>query len=320
MNKEELYLKIIDNMNDGVYFVDLDRRITFWNKAAEKITGYTEAEMLGKRCSENLLNHIDSDGKPLCLLSCPLHASIVDGENRKDTVFLKHKKGYRVSVVVKIIPILEDGVSVGAIEIFAPSTASIHENDLIEKLSDVAMKDCLTGLPNRRYLESFIEYRLLEFGRFDKKFAVLFLDIDNFRGFNNEHGHGTGDRVLQNVSASIAGSTRKTDMFGRWGGEEFVGVYQIRKDAEAEVIAEHVRVLVENTLIPHSHPLKVTASIGIAVVQEGDTLESIVQRADEFMYRSKARGRNCVTAEGTGFNAAARCRRQPLLDKVIPFR
>ena len=80
---DELYLTIINNLNDGVYFVDLDRRILFWNKAAERITGYSADEIMGRPCQDNILNHIDEDGRPLCVIGCPLFAAMKKaGKNR----------------------------------------------------------------------------------------------------------------------------------------------------------------------------------------------------------------------------------------------
>lgn len=297
MKNEELYLNIINNLCDGVYFVDLERRITFWNNAAEAITGYTAEEIIGQKCSSNILNHIDTEGRPLCTLGCPLYASMIDQNVRKDTVFLRHKNGYRIPVLVNIFPIVENGKVMGAIEIFTPNSPKIYEDDLVDQLTSIATKDSLTGLPNRRYLEGFIEYQINEYSRFHKQFAVLFMDIDNFGEFNNNYGHEVGDSVLKNIAQSILEGTRKSDMFGRWGGEEFVGIYQIRKSYEAPIIAENVRILIQNTIVPHTEPLSVTASVGITAVQDGDSAETLIKRADALMYKSKVKGKNCITSD-----------------------
>lgn len=297
MKNEELYLNIINNLCDGVYFVDLERRITFWNHAAEAITGYKAEEIVGSCCNDNLLSHIDYEGRPLCLVGCPLYASIIDGKQRKEEVFLRHKEGHRIPVVVNIFPMKENGNVVGAIEIFTLNSPVVYDDNLIERLSSVAMRDDLTGLPNRRYLESFLEYQYNEFSRFHKLFAVMFMDIDHFSHFNNTYGHETGDLVLKNIAVSIGRSVRKSDLFGRWGGEEFLGIYSVNRKYEASILGEKTRILVENTQIPYNPPLSVTASFGVAVVRDDDTPESIVKRADELMYQSKKNGRNSVSTD-----------------------
>ena len=221
MKIEDLYLKIINNMSDGVYFVDVDRHITFWNKAAETITGYTPAEIIGQSCHNNILQHIDTQGRPLCWLGCPLQAS----------------------------------------------------------------------------MENFVEYQLREYARLHKPFAVLFMDLDNFGEFNNQYGHDLGDVVLKNIAQSITKNTRKSDLIGRWGGEEFLGIYQIHEPSDAVMLAEQIRILVQNTSVPHTEHLHVTASIGITIVQDNDTMETLIKRADALMYKSKVNGKNCITAE-----------------------
>lgn len=301
MKPEVLSLLILNNLRDGVYFVDTERRITFWNKAAEDITGYTQAEVLGECCQRNLLNHIDREGRPLCMLSCPLHATIVDGEQRRDEVFLRHKNGHRIPVHVNIFPVLQEGETIGAIEVFTPSMPVVYEDKLIERLSDLAMTDQLTGLANRRKMESYIEYRLHELKRFGRKFCVVFLDIDDFRSFNNTYLHEVGDQVLVGLSKSVSYSVRMTDMFGRWGGEEFVGVFEIKQDADAELLAEKIRVLIAGTEIAHPEGnLTVTASLGVTVAREDDSIDSVVKRADALMYKSKRNGKNRVTSDIVG--------------------
>lgn len=298
MTKEELYLNILNHLQDGVYFVDRKRGIKFWNKGAEKITGYTADEIVGKDCPSSNLNHIDEDGRPLCVVGCPLFATNIDGIARTEKVFVRHKDGYRIPIIVNIFPIWDNGEIIGSVEVFTPNSPTVYEDDLIEELSGKAMHDALTKLPNRQYIESFLNYKLSEFDRFGKRFAVLFLDIDNFRNFNNNYGHDIGDLVLKNISKGIAHVVKKNDLFGRWGGEEFIGIFNIERGYEAPTLAERIRGLVENTNVTTEtgERLKVTISVGVTVVKNEDKLETIVKRADELMYKSKENGKNRVTS------------------------
>lgn len=298
MQMEQLYLSIINNLHDGVYYVDKNRTILFWNKAAEEITGYRSDEIVGKQCQDSQLNHIDDEGRPLCILGCPLFATIIDGKQRMDNVFVRHKKGHRIPIQVNVVPVHEDGEIIGAIEVFTQNSPKVYEDDLVEQLSGIAMHDPLTGLPNRRYLESFLEYKLQEYDRFQRQFAVMFSDIDNFSDFNNEYGHEAGDAVLVNVATSLKKSVRSTDLVGRWGGEEFLGVYAISKEYDAPILAEKFRKLVANTEVMHAgRALCISVSAGITVVRPGDTSQSIIDRADGLMYESKRNGKNRVTSD-----------------------
>lgn len=298
LEMEELYLNIINNLCDGVYFVDTERKIVFWNKAAEQITGYKAEEIVGKHCQETLLNHIDGEGRPLCVIGCPLFATIIDSKQRRENVYVRHKEGHRIPIMVNIFPIEKEGEIIGAIEIFTQNSPMVYEDNLVEHLSGIAMHDDLTGLPNRRYLESFLEYRLSEYKRFDRPFAVLFADVDRFSDFNNNYGHEVGDKVLINMGNSVKRNVRKDDLIGRWGGEEFVGVFSIAQSYDAPIIAEKYRKIIANTEVPYKDgALSVTASIGITIVKPGDTAKSIIERADALMYESKKNGRNKVTAD-----------------------
>ena len=297
MKSANLYRSILNNLNDGVYFVNLDRQIIYWNKAAEEISGYSAEEVIGKDCGSNLLNHIDVTGKPLCIVGCPLYASMIDGKQRKDEVFLRHKSGHRVPVLVNIFPVTEDGKIIGAAEVFTPNSPVVYDDDLIEQLSNMAMRDALTGLVNRRYMQSFVEFKINEMRRFNALTAVLFMDIDNFSAVNNTHGHDVGDDVLKKITESIKKYMRKSDKVGRWGGEEFVGVYVVKDTYEAPIIAEKVRMLVANTETGGENPVSVTASIGITMIHPEDTVDSVIERADRLMYESKKSGKNKVTSD-----------------------
>lgn len=298
VNYKNLFLSVVNNLQDGVYIVDPQRRIVFWNKAAEEITGYSAKEIVGKHCQSNLLNHISKEGTPLCLVGCPLFASINDGKQRKEEVFLRHKNGHRIPIRTNIFPIMERGITIGAVEIFTVASPKVYEDDLIATLTEAAMKDNLTKLPNRKYLSSFMEYQIVALQRFGTNFCVVFGDIDHFSVFNNTYGHEVGDKVLIAVADSIRYTLRSSDMWGRWGGEEFLGIFTVNNDKEARAVGEKMRVLVAGTQVPHEgESLSVTMSLGVTMARRDDTIDSIVARADEAMYQSKTGGRNRVTVK-----------------------
>jgi len=298
MEKEKLYLEIINALKDGVYFVDQERRITFWNNAAEQITGYSKEEIIGVKCQDTKLNHIDQDGVNLCEVGCPLYATIIDGVQRSGDVFVRHKDGHRIPIKVNMFPVEEDGVIVGGVEVFLQSSPVVYEDDFIEDLATSASSDKLTGLPNRRSLETFLEFKLSEARRFGRKFCVVFLDLDNFGSFNKTYGHDIGDAVLKAVSGSVMHTIRNVDMFGRWGGEEFLGVFEVNQDHEATLISEKIRVLISKSEVDiddKGGKVSISASLGTTVVRDEDTLITIIQRADELMRKSKEKGKNRVS-------------------------
>jgi PAS domain S-box-containing protein len=99
---ESFYRDLLENLADGIYFVDSERRITFWNRSAEQLTGYTREEVVGRQCYDNILNHVDLEGNQLCKTLCPLARTLQDGKNRSANLFLQHKDGRRRPVSIHI--------------------------------------------------------------------------------------------------------------------------------------------------------------------------------------------------------------------------
>ena len=294
MEYEDFYKSMLDNTYEGIYFVDINRKISFWNKAAGLITGYSPEEVIGKYCYDNILDHVDLEGNHLCLAGCPLHKTIEDGNLREAEVYLRHKAGHRIPVSVRAISIKENDKIIGAVELFVDITQRLEEKRKIEEYKSLALCDPLTGLPNRRFIETFLESKLNEYISFQIPFGVLFIDVDNFKNFNDAYGHETGDKVLKMVTATCSGTTRSTDLFGRLGGDEFVAVLAGAHEANIRMISGSMRKFVEE-LVFWDKDLRVSISIGATLVNSEDSVASILKRADSILYQSKQSGRNNVT-------------------------
>jgi PAS domain S-box-containing protein len=162
LNKDS-YEGIIDNLHDGLYFVNLDRVITYWNKSAERISGFTADEVVGKSCSDNILTHIDSKGKSLCTGNCLLAATMVDRIPRTDEIYMHHKDGHRVPVSIRTNIITGvDGMIIGGIELFTDISNQAANQLRVKELEKLALLDNLTQLANRNYLERDIHNRFEE--------------------------------------------------------------------------------------------------------------------------------------------------------------
>ena len=292
-----LHADILDQMYDGVYLVDADRAIRLWNKGAERISGYGAQEVLGTRCSDNLLMHVDDGGDLLCLTGCPLAATIADGDPREVEVYLHHKSGHRVPVHVRTAPLRDSkGRVIGAIEVFSDNSARSAMREEFERVKKLALFDPLTDIGNRRFVEMALTARHDEQERYGWPFGVLLVDIDHFKSFNDRFGHDIGDRVLRMVAQSLAANVRSFDVVGRWGGEEFVVVLEKVDLEELDRRADVLRHLVgTSSLIVDDEPLSVTVSIGGAIARTGEDPSETLKRADGFLYQSKEAGRDRVT-------------------------
>jgi len=295
--EKDSYERIIENLYDGLYFVDRDRVITYWNKGAERISGFTADEVVGKSCADNILTHVDSQGNSLCTGMCPLAATIADGTLREAELFMHHKDGHRIPVSVRVSTLTDrDGIIIGGVEVFTDISNQEATKLRVKELEKLALLDNLTQLANRNYIEREIQSRFEEKKRLNVPFGILFIDIDHFKKFNDSYGHDVGDEVLKFVANTFVANTRPFDLYGRWGGEEFIGIIRNINGKELEVLGNRVRILIENSFIIHENEkLYVTISIGATLVNKKDTIDSLIKRADTLLYKSKAAGRNCLT-------------------------
>ena len=296
---EKFYRELLDNLDEGVYFVDRERKITYWNKGAQKISGYSADEVVGKACKDSLLVHIDDHGRSLCEEGCPLTETIETGRVCDALVYLLHKDGHRIPVSVRAAPIRnEQGKIIGAVESFRDQSQMDSVHQRLKELEKMALLDPLTGLSNRRHIEATMQIRLEELARYGWTFGVLFVDIDDFKPINDTHGHEVGDSVLKLVSMTLLNSLRPFDILGRWGGAEFVAVVVNVNENQLLQIAERALTLVRHSsLFAESGAIKVTVSIGATMARSGESVAELLERADVLMYQSKRSGKNRVTME-----------------------
>jgi diguanylate cyclase (GGDEF)-like protein/PAS domain S-box-containing protein len=285
---------VLDHLQDGVYLVDSERRVVYWNRAAERVSGYAEADMLGSFCSDNRLMHIDSHGNQLCLRQCPLSETMIDGKSREEDLFLHHKDGHRVPVHVHVSALRDsNGAIIGAAEIFTDHTRQQSLAKENERLRNLALLDEVTELGNRRYAEEHLHVLLSEAQRYNWSLGVLVIDIDQFKEINDTHGHSIGDRTLRVVARALAGGLRSYDLICRWGEDEFVALVKHADIPLLRVVAEKLRMMVEHCSVPlEGKKLNVTVSIGGTVARSEDSSGSILVRLDDLLYQAKAGGRN----------------------------
>ncbi|WP_147820096.1 sensor domain-containing diguanylate cyclase [Salidesulfovibrio onnuriiensis] len=297
---QDFYKEVLDSLTEGVYFVDLDRKVTYWNKAAERLSGYAAEEIMGKSCADNYLRHVDEDGNQLCLQGCPLAATMNDGEVREASVYMHHKFGHRVPVFVRASPMRDElGNIVGAVEVFVDNSKHLVILEEMEKLRKEVLTDKLTGIGNRRYAEISSDRLDASMKESGIPFGVVFADIDHFKKVNDLWGHHVGDMVIAMVARTLTASLRPLDVACRWGGEEFVVLIPNTTPEGLAIVAERLRMLVAQSWVEHEgQRVEVTASFGGAASGKGELAAAVIARADKQLYLSKEAGRNCIYING----------------------
>ncbi|MEN1927260.1 GGDEF domain-containing protein [Luteimonas qiangzhengi] len=164
------------------------------------------------------------------------------------------------------------------------------------QLRQSAELDALTGSLNRRSVDQWLVRCVDEADRDGQPLSVLFVDLDRFKLINDRHGHAAGDQCLRAVAGALAGALEEGDIFGRYGGEEFVVILPGRTGAAARQVGERLRAAVERQVTDwEGQPLRLTVSVGVATRLDGDrSPQELIERADKALYAAKRAGRNCV--------------------------
>ncbi len=160
------------------------------------------------------------------------------------------------------------------------------------KLTEQARTDTLTGIANRLKIDEVLHLEFTRFGRTHEVFSIILLDLDRFKQVNDNHGHHAGDQVLKSIADILDRNTRPYDLAGRWGGEEFLIICPSTTSDGIVSLAENLRMAIRSNgteKIPFQ-----TASFGVATVRDGDSVQDLIGRADEALYRAKRGGRNRV--------------------------
>ncbi len=189
------------------------------------------------------------------------------------------------------------------------SHTNITDRKLLElDYKRLASSDPLTSLPNRRFFKETAKIELARFRRFGGTMSVLMMDLDHFKLVNDTYGHLAGDTVLKKVAAHCKAAVRGSDTFARIGGEEFVALLPGTDEAGAIILAEKLRLIVENLKIKtDAGKLQVTTSIGISSVESRDrSINAALERADKALYAAKNAGRNRVSVGERG------CKSRPI--------
>jgi diguanylate cyclase (GGDEF)-like protein/PAS domain S-box-containing protein/putative nucleotidyltransferase with HDIG domain len=290
------YLYVLESLYDGFYLVDADMRFVIWNAGAQRLLGYAADEMAGRIWTCGLLRHTDMQGEPLVEKDYPLKRVVAGGRGMTQQVRIERPDGRWVEVESQTVPLLDrNGTLHGVAEIFRDLSRVRYRTGEFEELKAAAARDPLTSLANRTELESQLTQLYSEYSpEIDDPFSVIFLDIDEFKSINEQRGFGSGDQVLVEVARLLEAETYSGELVCRFGGEEFVLLCPDTDLEHAMRRAERLRTAIARAPISALDGEKISATFGVAQIEEGDTGESVLERADEALRRAKEKGYNRI--------------------------
>jgi len=307
-------VRLMQHLVVPTFVINPERRVVIWNRACERLTGVAASEVIGtcghwrafygkrRYCLADLvaLNRQDKVGE--------LYSEHATSEDNSlglsaENWCVMPRLGNHLYLAIDAGPIHDEaGNLIAVVETLRDMTDQKRAETALKTL---ATKDGLTGLANRRSFDEALEMEWLRAQRTRKPLALLFVDVDHFKLFNDQHGHQSGDECLRAVAAIIGGNAlRPTDLAARYGGEEFAIIMPDTGPEGACLVADRIRQAVMDLRLVHGDPAAgpwVTLSVGVAAQVPGNDVgpDWMLGRADQALYAAKRLGRNRVISADT---------------------
>lgn len=293
-------LQIFESVNMGLVVLDRTLTVRYWNRWMESHSGISAEKIIGDGLFQHY-PHLDSAKfrrgcrsvlvlGTFAYFSQKLHRFLFPFV--PESTFESRFDRMQQSCVMG--PLRDGGGAITGLYLTVQDVTELasYEHCLLE----MNQRDGLTGVYNRRFLESRLDEEFERHRRYGREFSIVLFDIDHFKSVNDGHGHQCGDLVLKNVAATVAAMIRKTDFIARYGGEEFCCLLPETGLDAAELLAERFRTAVAAAVHNwQTRELSVTISLGVAMSGAAcPCRDSLVQRADEALYAAKRAGRNRV--------------------------
>lgn len=312
-------LKMMESLVIPTFVIDLNGKVIIWNAACERLTGIEAWEVLGTpdhwkafydvqrpTLADLLIHHSNGGQAPGfdTLYSQPVQRKDADASLCAQNWCDMPRVGRRRYLAADASPILDNnGKLLAVVETLRDITDEKRAQVALEQL---ATRDGLTGLANRRCFDQTLNAEWHRALRQQQPLSLLMVDVDNFKQYNDAYGHLGGDECLQRIAAAVANEMRANDLVARYGGEEFAVILPNQSLKGAAIVAERIRCRVEQLHMPNlgskadNKPHVVTVSIGAATALASvDTDPSqLVATADSALYRAKHMGRNRISLPG----------------------
>jgi diguanylate cyclase (GGDEF)-like protein/PAS domain S-box-containing protein len=293
----EIYRIVLESMQTGLYMVDCDQRIRFWNEGAEKITGYFRQDVVGHFCRD-VFPPQKAEGKDgVCEIGGALASVLRDGRPSIAEVTLRHKAGHHVIVRIRAVPIRDAaGLVIGAAESIDADPWAFEADRRHRKLSSYGCLDEATGVLSDSFIHTHLRESLTTFVEHNIPFSILCFQFDALGRFKRTYGTGALNGALRVVAQTVEGNLRPTDFVGHSGGSNFLAILTECNSFELSRATERVKNTVNSTKIKWwGDELSVDVTFGGTTVEAGDDEKSIMGRAEKALADSVAAAGKCVT-------------------------
>lgn len=293
----EIFRTVLESLQTGVYLVDRDLRILFWNDGAEKITGYLSQDVVGAFCRGQLLASDERTRNVLSDAAAGLSEVLRDGKPSVMDVSLRHKLGHRIFVRLRAVPVRNShGSIIGAAESIEEDIAASDWNRRQEKLAEYGCLDPTTGAMNQGLILSHLREAIATYAEHGVPFSVAMVEVDRLDHLRATYGAAVITAVMRVCAQTVENSLRPTDFFGRFGDHRFLAILTECGESEVENVGERLQRTIAGSEVQWwGDQWPITASVGGATVRQGDMVETILERVEAAVGESLQTGGNRVS-------------------------
>jgi PAS domain S-box-containing protein/diguanylate cyclase (GGDEF)-like protein len=293
----QMFRNILENLQTGVYLIDRDQKIVFWNAGAEHITGYLRQDVVGRLSRASILAPSQEETATTSEAESALSSVLRDGKSVDVDVALRHKDGHRLPVRLRAAPIRnERGAVIGAVENFDESPSVSNWDRRQTRLATYGCLDETTESLSHDFTRTRLRENLATFTEHHVPCAVLCIQVDGMEHLRAAYGPAMIPETLHAAAQTLENSLRPTDSLGRWNERQFLAVLSECAESDIQAVAERLKKMVNSSAIQWwGDTVSITASMGGTAAQPGDTIESIVARAERALEASIAANGNRVT-------------------------
>ena len=293
--------KLIDNMHDGVIFVDCQATILLWNTGVERLTGVSGAAACGRTFLPTLMDMCNNRDQRIANEDCPVAHAIATGVQWLGRVSIMGRQGRHVAVDLHSIPVRSnDGAIHGATVLLHDVSSETSLEEKCQALHAQVAKDPMTQVANRAEFDRMLNNFVAAHQESNLPCSLIMSDLDHFKSINDTHGHQAGDEVIITFASLLKTMCRSGDLVARYGGEEFAVLCADCTNAAAARKAEAIRQTLSEVTHSSLGDKAITASFGVTELQAGDTPETMLRRADRALLQAKDQGRNQIVQLGDG--------------------
>jgi len=277
----EIYRDILDALQIGVSVLDLGKRIVFWSDGAEHITGYARIDVLGHSCVDNIFAHCNEVSCETCAEKCSIAAALHDAKPVETVGFIHHKSGHRTPVRTWAVPLRDKhGSIVGVIQTFENQFAVDGSDPIDCSMKERGCLDDTTGLPNQATMLAHLREKLEMFAELQIPFGVVCVQTHELSQFRARYGQEASKSILHVLARTLRNTVWPTDFVGRWSEDRFLVILSGCGEAALQAISQRMLKMIASATIQWwGEELSVAVSIGRAEAEAGDTVASILQRA-----------------------------------------